>query len=156
MKLPKRIIKKYGISKKAWSVFKRTRKGKAKPTIRQKTKRVKTMARRRRTYATKKRTKRSGMNSRIKTALAVTAYATLGEPLLDKAASQLNIGVSDDIVKGGAGLALDYYGKGWLKAMGKAAWIIALNRVATDQIGNVLDKFGSSKTISNNNQNLIG
>jgi len=116
MKLPKAIIKKYGITKKAWKVFK----GKAKKVTRKVTKktnrRVKTMARRR-YKVTKKRGRSKGAGiTPMKVALSSAAYGAFRDKL-HSFIPNVGIPYSDSVITGAIGYYLTKKG-GMLKNVG--------------------------------------
>jgi dissimilatory sulfite reductase (desulfoviridin) alpha/beta subunit len=153
MKLPKKYIKKYGLTKQAWAAFKKDR---SKSSQKRRAPQVKTkMAKKRRSYK-KKSYKKKGSSGMMKQVIGTVGYATIGEPLLDKAASAMGLNVSDDIVKGIAGILADRYGTGYVKAAGRAGWIIAINKVASEQIGSLFDKFSLGGSTQQTTQQSIG
>jgi len=144
-KLPKSIIKKYGISKKAWSVFK----GKTQTTTRT---RGTTMARRR-SYSGKRKSYSKGSNLTLKELLVgVSAYA-VARPYLAKFVPQGFMGTpaqySQNIVLGGAGALASWKGKGMVK---KAGTIIAVSEafIAVSKLSS-----GMSSTSSANNSEYL-
>lgn len=138
MKLPKSIIKKYGITSKAWSVFRNSKKTK----------------RRGKGKMAKKRHYRGGarMKSSTKAMVGGLLYATIGEPLLDMAADKVGLNIQDDFVKGIGGFMLTKVKNKYVSAVGNAALIIAVNNVAKNQLGQLnLFGLGNKSTSSNSN-----
>ena len=137
-KLPKSIIKKHGITKKAWRIF-RAKKGTTKKVKTKTTRRVKTMVKRK-----VRKSRKSGMNAQTKRIIGAAAYATIGEPIFDMAASKVGIGIADDYVKAIGGYFLAKNTSGILKGVGEAAMIISVSNVAKAQVGNLLTRFSGN------------
>ncbi len=97
-----------------------------------------------------KRSRKSGSTFN-KELMGAAAYGIIGEPLLDQLAAKVGLGVSDEIIKGVAGWFVMQNTKGILRGMGKAAVIIAANRVAKQQLGN-LNIFGGGQTTTTTTQ----
>jgi len=127
MRLPKALIKKYGISKKAWSVFR----GRKTKTISKSTKVVRTMARRgfRRKAKRSFRSSSSGVS-----AMKVGASAAVYGAVRDKIHSYIpNTGIpySDSVVSAALAYFFLYKKSGWMKNAGVA--IIAVEAAAVGQ-----------------------
>lgn len=102
-KLPKAIIKKYGISKKAWQVFRNTR-GRKNPT----TKRGNTtMARKH--YSRKGNS--SGLNAMVVAPIAGAAYGFV-RPMAANAIPDFMGAYTDNVVLGGVAAGVAYFSKG--------------------------------------------
>jgi hypothetical protein len=120
-KLPKAIIKKYGITKKAWSVFRGSK---------VKTKRVyakvKTMARRRYGFKKHHRSSGNGGVSAMKIGISAAAYGAFRDQIHSMIP---NVGVpySDSLITGAIGYYLSGK-KGWMKNAGIA--ILAVEAAA--------------------------
>ena len=134
--LPKYIIKKYGISKKAWQVYrskkKKTKRSHAHKKIKRRSVRV---ARRRKSRRISYR--RSKFNKEI----GIVAYATIGEPLIDSLASRFSMGLPADAVKVLLGYFLKKKG-GMIGGIGTAMYYISL--------------YGLSKQLLSGGLNLSG
>jgi len=93
VKLTKALIKKYGVSKKAWAIARKQQGGRKRTAVKKtKTRKVKTMARRRRSYARKAKSYLA--NPRVKGVLSIAGmvgYGYIREEISDKIA-QSNIG----------------------------------------------------------------
>lgn len=153
-KLPKRLIKKYGISKKAWSVFRseqnsRKRKSKSRSTTPKTRTKFKTV---RRQMAKKRTRRRKGMSMRTKALLGAMGYAVLGEPLLDMVATKLGVSISDDIVKGLAGWFIANNTSGVVSSVGNAAMTIAAYKFGLSNLkgfgGNLFGASSSGITVT--------
>lgn len=123
-KLPKAIIKKYGITKKAWQVFRR-RKGKNKKVV--------SMARRRKSFYAYKRN--SGMSLQ-KIAVAGAIYGALGRPLVSKISDMIGrpLGAyTDEAVGATAGYFLQKQ-KGIIGDVGKVALITEITAGANQLV----------------------
>ena len=142
-KLPKSIIRKYGITKKAWSIYKRGKSSKKRASY----KRSKTRTKRRRSYSMARRKvrrrsyARKGINwaNQMKGALVVVGYESMIEPMIP----------ASGLLKNVAGLAAGAYlfkKKGALGQAGKT--LVAINTVqvarqfAAPLIGQVAGSLG--------------
>jgi hypothetical protein len=150
-KLPKSIIKKYGISKKAWKVFKSKKSSARKKSKSQKIKGVKPMARRRR--YTKRRSYRrySGTGNLTKVAMGAVGWNFI-EPFADTALTRFGGSIGgmgfDDILKAVGG----FYGmkkikNPYLKGVAMGAFLSGINRLTSQLAGGLLG--GSTAQTSN-------
>jgi len=146
--LPRDLIKKYGVSKKAWSVYRSRRKrpgmSRSKTPKRQrartarsysnKTRRVNTMARRKRTV---RRSKGFFKGTGMKAFVGGMGYSVLVEPLLDTVASKMGLTVEDDIVKAAGAFVLYSQLSGIPKEMAKAGVYISSANIAKNKLGSL-------------------
>ena len=133
-RLPKSIIKQYGISKKAWAVF-RSRKS-TKKTISPQASRPKkrsgySMARRKSTSRRTRRVSRALKPTNM--IIGAAAYAML-EPTVNNLASRVGMGMSDDVIKGVGGYFLAKK-RGIVGGIGSAALTISIYKLAARQGG---------------------
>jgi hypothetical protein len=105
--LPRSIIKKYGVSKKAWAVF-RGRKVRSKTRSTTKQTKVKSrMARRRKTVKHHARRGGMGILGSFIEPLAAMGYGAIRQPVADKIPQIAALGnYSDEVILGGGALAL--------------------------------------------------
>jgi len=120
-KLPKAIIRKYGISKKAWSVY-RGSKTKKRKSSRRKTsvkRRTHTMAKRRKGSYRRKATNMLGkLNKPVVGAAAMIAYDRFVSPMIPIQ------GMSKDIAELGIGMMLSGQRMPILKSMGNTMLVL--------------------------------
>lgn len=120
-KLPKALIRKYGISKKAWSVFKGSK---------SKKKRSGNMARRRMSKGRRGKSKGfGGISSALMGAGGVVLYESLVSPRLP-----LGSGITKNAIEFGIGYALRNKG-GFLGATGKALMTVNAVEVVRGLLG---------------------
>jgi len=138
MRLPKNIIKKYGISKKAWNVFK----GLKQPIKSiKKTKRSKPMARRKNTF------RRASKGIKQSEILGAVIYGAIGEQLLDKGLSMVNMnnqGIQANAVKGVIGYFIAKNTSGFLKGVGDSAVSISAYKVGKEGLGSISNLLGTN------------
>jgi hypothetical protein len=130
-KLPKHLIKKYGISKKAWAVF---RSGKSSST-----RRVSTMAKKR--YSTKRRSKGSAFPTELRGVIGAIAYESLISPMIPLNES------AKSLVELGAGFMFRKKG-GWIGSTAKTLLILNAFQLGRGFIGAPLSNMvtGSNQT----------
>lgn len=146
--LPKSIIQKYGVSKKAWAVF-RSRK-RTTQTVRPR--RPRPSIKRRVSMARKSYKRYSRALKPTNTMIGAVAYGLL-EPTINSFAGKLGMGVSDDIVKGVGGYLLAKRG-GLIGGIGQAALTISVYKLAASrggllsatQTGTAVTTFGTGAT----------
>jgi hypothetical protein len=123
------------------------RKTKAVPTA---SRRVKKMAKRRRTYAKRRTSRRSGgMGQLTKLALAGAGYGLIREPLNQLVAKVPFVGsFGDEVALGMASLLLASKGTGIVKKIGQAGVLIEAHNLARGGMGGIMGMFGSSSSSS--------
>jgi hypothetical protein len=138
--LPKNIIKKYGVSKKAWAVFRGTKR-----KSRSKTKKVYSMAKRRRKSVSRKSGLTGIMGGIVGTAIGVGGYIlfeTMVEPYLLKMAN-----ISNPLIVNLAELGIGLFlarKSGVVGQVGKAAIIINIYQILYPMLSNIGNKSVSS------------
>ncbi len=138
MKLPKKIIKKYGISKKAWSVFKRS-KG-VRMVKRRRRSRIKVYTRRRRSAGLMK----GKLTSIVLPAIIYGAVREKISNALTPITSKIPFGdIADEITLGAIGWFLSKR-SGLIGSIGKTALVIESARIGEAMIDGSL--FGSKTT----------
>src|SRR3990172_11924573 len=134
--LPKSIIKKYGVTKKAWAVFRGT-KSKSRPSGQER----KTMARRR---GVKRRFGRHSAGLSVKDLAVGTAAVSVFEPFLDNLAGNfaggLLGGIGDDVIKAGLGWYLAKKQKGAIKGAGYALLVIGVRNIVAGFAGPMMGR----------------
>lgn len=145
-KLPKAIIKKYGITKKAWQVFRGVKK-QTRKTIQVKT----TMARRRgfRGFRKKHYSHSSGGISPMKIGITAAAYGAF-RPKIHSMIPDTGIPYSDSLITG----AIGYYlagKKGWMKNAGVAILAVEAAAVGANMLGGMGTSAGTSNTVNLSN-----
>lgn len=132
-KLPKSIIKKYGISKKAWSVFRGQKKSRRAPTMARRKKR-------RSVYRKVKRRMRSSRQPRPEQVILPSIIYGAGRQTLVNLAtpvtSMIPLGqYADEAILGVAGYYLAKKGKGILKQVGMSMLTVESASVGSGLIG---------------------
>jgi hypothetical protein len=137
MKLPKSLIKKYGISKKAWSIYKKRSKNSKATSKRtsKKKKEVKPMAK------SKSKSILGMQTSDIWKGVGAGSAGLLGGIV-----NTVLPNVGGNIAQAISGLALSYYGKGAIKQVGKGVVIKTIGDLTEDQLIPMLTSgFGMNK-----------
>lgn len=136
--LPKAIIKKYGVTKKAWSVYRGT-KSRSRTTSRssRRTATVNSMAKKRRSYFGKK-SRRSSSGNKFKPLMDAAIGGAIVGATLRVVPQQFNT----PLYRIGAGGAAAYFGSGVVKESGK----ILLGMEAARVTGNVMGGMTSTAT----------
>lgn len=151
--LPKKYIKRYGISKKAWNEYRKTKRRKS-PSLKKRTHRVRKkvvrMAKRRytRRYARRRSYRRTV--SKLKP-FSIIGYAIIGEPLIDSLAG--NFGFPVDLVKVGLGYFL-MKKSGIMGEFGTAMFYISLYSLSKNMLSgglNIGNLFGTAQTTTATN-----
>lgn len=134
--LPKSIIKKYGVTKRAWAEFRKGRK------TRKKLRGMKHMAKKHKTYH-----KRGGMDPLITTAVSAMAYGAMREKVstyIQPFTSKIPVlgNYSDEVCLGVAGYLLakgkvPYLKGDMARGIGRAALIIESARVGSGLVNGV-------------------
>jgi hypothetical protein len=150
-KLPKSIIKKYGISKKAWAVFRGSSASRGKTT----------MAKRRYGFARKARRfarRSTNMSSPMGTILPAFVYGA-ARPALSSLVSPLTSKIpfgnyADELVLGLGGYFMAKKGSGMIRDAGKAILTVEAASLGAQTVGPMLN--GMTATVSGNSSNLLG
>ncbi len=116
MKLPKSIISKYGITKKAWSVFRHRKTTK--------TRSVNTMPRHRRRFGHRSSGGVNPMNMVLASALYGAIRQPIGNMIQGVVPSGTLSGYADEAILGVTGYFLAKKGKGFMKALGMSALVV--------------------------------
>ena len=109
--------------------------------------------RRRKTYAKRRTSRRSGMGQLTKLALAGAGYGLIREPLNQLVAKVPFVGsFGDEVALGLASLLLASKGTGMVKKIGQAGVIIEAHNLARGGMGGVMGLFNTgSVPVSSNN-----
>lgn len=134
--LPKRIIAKYGVTKKAWQVFRGTKKSKTK------TARSNTMARRRSKKFFGK--SKGGSISPVEMAIGSGIYGYARPTIANVVPDIAAIPYSDNVILGAAGFLAAWKGKGIVK---KAGMVVLANEAFI-----AASRMSAGQTTSNNGE----